>query len=114
MFAQIKPNGSRLTELAAGANITAQSMGQIVDELEELGYVRRQPDPDDRRAKLITLTEQGHAAVAAGESAITGIEEDLVNILGPDRAALLRDLLITILDTPTRSPNRGRGKRSNP
>ena len=56
VFAQIEPGGSRLTKLAAGANITPQSMGVIVDELEELGYVTREPDPSDRRAKLITLT----------------------------------------------------------
>ena len=35
VFAQIEPGGSRLTKLAAGANITPQSMGVIVDELED-------------------------------------------------------------------------------
>jgi len=100
VFAQIKPKGSRLTELAAGANITPQSMVEIVDELEALGYVTRRPDPKDRRAKLITLTVRGQAAVAAGESTLTGIEDDIVKILGTKGAAQLRAMLIKILSAP--------------
>ena len=56
VFAQIRAEGSRLTELARGANMTPQAMGELVDELEALGYVERRPDPTDRRAKLIVLT----------------------------------------------------------
>ena len=97
VFAQIERGGSRLTKLAAGANITPQSMGVIVDELEELGYVERRPDPSDRRAKLITLTVRGHEVVAAGEATVTGLEEDLVAILGERGAQQLRRLLSRIL-----------------
>ncbi len=97
VFTQIEPGGSRLTTLAAGANITPQSMGVIVDELEELGYVERRPDPSDRRAKLITLTARGREAVAAGEATITGLEEDLVAILGTRGVQQLRRLLTKIL-----------------
>jgi DNA-binding MarR family transcriptional regulator len=99
VFAQIRPEGSRLTELAAGANMTPQSMGEIVNELEELGYVIRQPDPRDRRAKLITLTPRGQAAVEAGETTISGIEADLVGILGAEGAEQLRGILLKILST---------------
>lgn len=100
VFAQIRPEGSRLTRLAAGANITAQSMGEIVDELEDLGYVKRYPDPTDRRAKLITLTDRGVAAVEAGEEAIVGIEDDIVAILGPKRYQELRGMLVELLASP--------------
>lgn len=100
VFAQIRPGGSRLTELAAGADITPQSMGVIVDELEDLGYVARKPDPRDRRAKLITLTARGQEAVDAGEATITGIEQDLVDILGDEGAEQLRGLLMTIISAP--------------
>ena len=97
VFAQIEPGGSRLTKLAAGANMTPQSMGVIVDELEELGYVTRRPDPSDRRAKLITLTPRGSRAVAAGESTVAGLEDDLVTILGERGARQLRTMLTKIL-----------------
>jgi DNA-binding IclR family transcriptional regulator len=39
VFAQIDPAGSRLSELARGANMSPQAMGELVDELECLGYV---------------------------------------------------------------------------
>jgi DNA-binding MarR family transcriptional regulator len=98
VFAQIKIEGSRLTDLARGANITPQAMGELVDELEELGYVERRPDPTDRRAKLIVLTDRGRACVAAGISTINGIEERITEILGERGHRQLRSLLTRLLD----------------
>lgn len=107
VFAQIRREGSRLTELAAGARMTPQSMGAIVDELEQLGYVERRPDPRDRRAKLIVLTPLGGEAVQAGETAIAGIEQDLIAILGPEDIGRLREMLLAIIatGTPARHPD---------
>lgn len=99
VFAQIRPEGSRLTELARGANMTPQAMGQLVDELEDLGYVERQPDPTDRRAKLIVLTPRGHACVAAGIATIHGIEERIDRVLGVSGHAELRRLLSELLSS---------------
>src|SRR3954449_9872138 len=45
VFQHISADGSRLTELADRAQITKQSMGYLVDHLEERGYVERRPDP---------------------------------------------------------------------
>lgn len=56
VFAQINESGVRSTTLARGAGVTKASMGQLIDELEDLGYVRRAADPSDRRAKLILPT----------------------------------------------------------
>lgn len=98
VFAQITMEGSRLTDLARGANMTPQAMGELVDELEELGYVERQPDPTDRRAKLIVLTDRGRACVAAGVSTINGIEDRITQILGERGHTQLRSLLRKLLD----------------
>jgi DNA-binding MarR family transcriptional regulator len=97
VFAQIDPQGSRLTVLARRANITPQAMGELVDELEDLGYVDRQPDPTDRRAKLIVLTPRGHAAVEAGKEAIVGLENRITEILGEHGHRTLRQLLARLL-----------------
>ena len=97
VFAQISREGSRLTELARGANMTPQAMGELVDELEELGYLERRPDPTDRRAKLIVLTPRGHECIAAGIATIQGIEERIDQILGPRGHAQLRRLLSALL-----------------
>ena len=97
VFAQIAPEGSRLTELARGANMTPQAMGELVDELEHVGYVVRRPDPDDRRAKRILLTEKGEACVAAGVVTIEGIEQQLADRLGERGLRDLRRLLRKLL-----------------
>ena len=48
-------------------------MSDLVDELERLGYVRRGPDPTDRRAKLIGLTERGEDCVRTHGGALRSI-----------------------------------------
>jgi DNA-binding MarR family transcriptional regulator len=97
VFAQLDPKGSRLTELAHRANITPQAMGELIDELEQLGYVTRQPDPTDRRAKLIVLTDQGQAAVEAGRQTIVGLEQRITDILGANGHKTLREMLTKLL-----------------
>ncbi len=93
VFAQIDPDGSRLTDLARRVNMSPQAMGELVDELEQLGYVVRRPDPMDRRAKLIILTKNGQACIAAGLATIDGIEQQLTDRLGDrgHRQSALRD-----------------------
>ncbi len=98
VFAQIRMEGTRLTELARGANMTPQAMGELVDELEELQYVERQPDPRDRRAKLIVLTPRGRACVAAGVITIDGVEDQIRQALGEAGHRRLRELLQKLLD----------------
>ncbi len=98
VFAQISPDGSRLTDLARRANMSPQAMGELVDEVEELGYVVRRPDPTDRRAKLIVLTKKGHACIAAGTATIDGIEQRLTDLLGERGHVQLRRLLNRLLD----------------
>jgi DNA-binding MarR family transcriptional regulator len=93
VFRYVHDDGMRLTELAAFAGMTKQSIGEIVDDLAERGYVERFPDPDDRRAKLIRLTEKGEQAQAKGQTLFARLEQRLGDRYGPDRLADLRQLL---------------------
>lgn len=79
-------------------NMTPQAMGELVDELEELSYLERRPDPTDRRAKLIVLTDRGNARIAAGIATIEGIEERIEATLGACGHAQLRKLLTKLLE----------------
>lgn len=97
VFAQIDLRGSRLVDLARGANMTPQAMGELVDELEDLGYVTRQPDPSDRRAKLIVLTERGRMAVEAGKEVVGELENRITEVLGDEGHQTLRRLLTHLL-----------------
>jgi DNA-binding MarR family transcriptional regulator len=100
VFAHIDlEGGTRLTELARRATITPQAMGELVDDLERLGYVSRRPDPGDRRAKLIALTPRGVACVQAALETIAGIEGRLEQLLGVRRLEALREALGRIIAT---------------
>jgi DNA-binding MarR family transcriptional regulator len=70
VFPFVPADGIQVSELAKLARVRKQSMAQAVEELERMGYVERRPDPTDRRARLVFLTERGESvrpvSVAAG------------------------------------------------
>ncbi len=87
-------SGSRLGELAAKADVTKQSMMQVVDELEARGYVRRVADPGDARAKLVRLTAEGRRCATEFRRAVQVLDTRTRRRLGDRddeafRAALL-------------------------
>jgi DNA-binding MarR family transcriptional regulator len=51
--------GLRVKQLASEVVLSPTAMSRFVDRVEAAGYVRREPDPADRRALQITLTEEG-------------------------------------------------------
>jgi len=93
VFRHVQGDGMRLTELAERANVTKQSIGEIVDDLVERGYAQRIPDPEDRRAKLVCLTERGEAAQAYGLRLFAKLEKRWGERYGAERIAALRELL---------------------
>jgi len=93
VFQHIRAEGSRLSELAEQAQLTKQSMGYLVDYLEERGYLERRRDPSDRRAALVCLTERGWEEIRAALRIIAEIEEDWARRLDHERMDRLRELL---------------------
>lgn len=93
VFQHIDPAGSRVTDLAARAQMTKPSMGYLVEELERRGYVCREADPTDGRAKLIVLTDRGWAQIADALDTIADMEDELAGRIGPRRWTTLRRLL---------------------
>jgi len=96
VFQHIEADGSRLTDLAERAQMTKQSMGYLVDYLEERGYLERRRDETDRRATLICLTDRGWGQVRAALAIIAGIEEEWAARLGKRRMRELRDALVEL------------------
>jgi DNA-binding MarR family transcriptional regulator len=90
---RIGPDGSRLTDLAEAAQVTKQTAGFLVDQLERAGYVRRTPDPTDARARLVRIAERGTAAQPVAAAVIAEIEREWRAHLGPRRWAQLREAL---------------------
>jgi DNA-binding MarR family transcriptional regulator len=68
-------------------------MGEIVADLEARGYVRREPDPTDGRAKTIGFTDRGWHAVETALDAFDQIERELADRIGGRRLTQLRRIL---------------------
>jgi DNA-binding MarR family transcriptional regulator len=83
--------GSRLTDLAERSGLTKQAVGEVIPELEQLGYVTREADPRDRRAKLIKLTPKGRDACLTGRRLFAEIEREWAEQLGEELLAGLRE-----------------------
>ncbi|MBP8926276.1 MAG: winged helix-turn-helix transcriptional regulator [Pseudomonadales bacterium] len=86
-------DGTRLTELAARASMTKQAMGQLVDEVERLGYVERIPDPSDGRAKIVRFTRKGRMLIKEGTEIGEEIQRKYASMIGENKMRRLRDLL---------------------
>ncbi len=93
VLAYLDEDGVRATELARLSGRHKQKVGRIVDELEELGYVERRPDPADRRAKLIFPTEHGLEQVRLGDQIVADIEARHASEVGARTYAQFRDVL---------------------
>lgn len=105
-------DGLRLSELSSRAGMTPQSMGQLVDELEELGYIERGPDPSDRRAKKIHLTRKGKRSNETEWKVVREVEDALLQLLGEKRLNDLRASLLQIIDEHDPSGETGGGHDS--
>jgi DNA-binding MarR family transcriptional regulator len=76
--------GTRVTELAARAEMSKQAMSEIVDECVAMGLIRRLPDPTDRRAKIVGFTPRGLELIAAVRAALTAAQREMRTIIGSD------------------------------
>jgi DNA-binding MarR family transcriptional regulator len=85
----------RLSELSDHLHIAARSTTEVVDALESRDLVRRRPDPADRRATLVEVTEHGASVLDAIRAARGTETERIFSRLTPaDRAHLERILRI--------------------
>jgi DNA-binding MarR family transcriptional regulator len=94
IFQHLRPEGSRVGELADRAHLTNQSVGYLVDYLERQGYVERRPDPSNRRATRVCLTERGWTEMAACAGILDELDAELARRIGPQRLEQLHELLV--------------------
>src|SRR5690348_7701039 len=74
--------GTRIVTLAERANMTKQSMGDLIRELEGQGFVRRADDPTDKRASIIHFTERGQRFLTDAYEIKLEMEAEYSAILG--------------------------------
>jgi DNA-binding MarR family transcriptional regulator len=93
LLQRVHENGSRVTELAESAQVTKQTAGYLVDQLERAGYLERAPDPSDARARLVRLTDKARRMVPIADRAVAEVEARWTTHLGKRRMDQLRDTL---------------------
>lgn len=82
VLCRLDTSGTRIVDIANECQITQQAAGQIIGELEKLGYVKRKPDASDKRAKQLILTRKGEALMADCRRLAAQINEQLAGVLG--------------------------------
>jgi DNA-binding MarR family transcriptional regulator len=96
VFRSLAVRPMTVSDLAARLEISKQGAAQIVEDMERRGYVERRPDPDDRRARLVHLSERGTRALAVARRFHRDYERRLVRGYGPDAVATTRSVLDAI------------------
>jgi DNA-binding MarR family transcriptional regulator len=94
----LDPKGTSVTNLAERAGMTKQSMRQLVLDLEDKGYIKRIPDPNDGRATLVIFTVKGKHLIEDGNEVKKEIEDEYRALLGDRRLEALKGSLKTLIE----------------
>lgn len=94
----IDQRGIRLSNLAGMLGISRQACNQAANQVEAAGYIMRSADPDDGRAKQLTLTANGLQLRDDGARILAAMDNEFFNIAGTDATADARMTVAKIYD----------------
>jgi DNA-binding MarR family transcriptional regulator len=86
-------DGISAAQLARDSFVTAQSMADMVRALESRGLIHREPNPANRRERLILLAAPGRQLLAEYAEPARRLEESMVAGLSPEQIATFREAL---------------------
>jgi DNA-binding MarR family transcriptional regulator len=90
-----RPASTQL-HLAAAIGYDKTRLITLLDELEAQGLVQREPDPSDRRARIVQITSKGRRRLAATAADIHAMEDDFLGSLAPAERTALRGALVKL------------------
>lgn len=97
--------GLQMNALAKRIVMSRSGLTSVVDRLEQRGLVERRPDPDDRRATRICLTEEGEAIFReAAKVHFQSIDQHFLSHLTEQEATTIVDVIERIIDHHTAQP----------
>jgi DNA-binding MarR family transcriptional regulator len=94
------PDGVRPSLLADRAGMSKQAMNQLLRSLERLGYLVRSDAPSESRARIVRFTKRGRDAYAMVHDILRAMEHEWSTVLGPERFAELKALLMVVWESP--------------
>ncbi|MBK4121020.1 MarR family winged helix-turn-helix transcriptional regulator [Kocuria rhizophila] len=89
LLTMLRPGGVRMTMIAANLGVRTPTATQGVDRLSRAGLVRRDPDPTDARAVLVSLTPAGEEVLAREDERRNGFVADVLSTLDAREVAAL-------------------------
>jgi len=92
-FVRISTGDATVLDVAEHLGVTKQAASQLVEQLVRRGYLTRDRDPRDGRARLLTLTERGRECTRAAEEAAAAAAGEWREHLGPGGLATLHRML---------------------
>lgn len=93
VIAALDAGGSRVSDLAPAVGITRQGTSALVRDLEKVGIVVTAPDPQDRRATIVRLTDAGLDFCHRALRTLARREATLAETLGEERLSSLKATL---------------------
>lgn len=96
-------NGMAMGDLASRLFVDGPTLTKVIDKMVASAEVYRGPDPHDRRKVLIFLSRKGADCLRDIRSLGISIQQNLVDRLGSEEAATLKNLLSELLDGPAPS-----------
>jgi len=90
--------GGRIHEIARIQRVSRQAISATSQELEALGYLRREPDPRDRRGVVLRLTDRGKRLIGDSVAALDGLDRSFRDILGAKRLGHLQRVAHDLFD----------------
>lgn len=83
----------RLVDIAERTGMSKQALGQIASEIEQLGYIKRVPDPEDGRAKNLQFTATTKKLIEDSLLAVDEVEQEFIEAIGEEKVAELREIV---------------------
>jgi DNA-binding MarR family transcriptional regulator len=106
-----KHDGVSMGDMARGIGCDPSYITALVDDLDERGLARREPAPDDRRVKIIVLTDAGRA-LADDIDSVLSVPPSAFSALSQSELRQLRDLLDKVVSAAVEAEEGGRVPRA--
>lgn len=103
LFGNLDCGATHAAQIAQRMQVSRQAISKTLRELEALGFLRLEDDPDRRNHKLVIMTDYGLEFAVEARSGLRDIEAEITNRIGADAMAALRGAL-----------EKGWGTRSGP
>jgi DNA-binding MarR family transcriptional regulator len=103
------PDGRRPSDIAADAQLSKQTVNDLLRHLEDRGYLARERDPADERARIVRLTARGKQLHRIAVAAHAEVEAEWAAAVGPEN---LQQLRATLLDLVNLSEVENPGRRT--